>query len=139
LTVREPFDILIVKEEKPMKDSEVWGFEWDDIEQAAKEMRESTFGPDRDIPANEKFCFNCGETSDMKDAVWCEFCGYGYDESRKARKYMACYIDVAWKLMNEEEKFRFKRELKALRSVSPEFRQMWQKEADLAALKRRYA
>jgi ribosomal protein L37E len=122
-----------------MKDSEVWGFEWDDIDKAAKEMRESTFGPDKDIPASEKFCFECGEVSDRNDAVWCEFCGYSYEESRKARKYMAHYIDVAWKLMNVEERAAFKKVVKVLRSVSPEFRQMWQKEADQAALTRRYA
>jgi hypothetical protein len=121
-----------------MKDSEVWGFEWDDPIKAAKEMRESTFGPDKDIPASERFCFNCGEVSDLKEAVWCEFCGYGYEESKLARKFMALHVDVAWKLMNAEERASFKREMKVLRSVSPEFRQMWQKEADQGALDRRY-
>jgi hypothetical protein len=40
--------------------------------------------------------------------------------------------------MNEEERKRFKKVMKILRSVSPEFRQMWKKEADQAALNRRY-
>jgi len=119
-----------------------WGFEWDDIEKAAKEMREQTFGPDNDVPSGETFCFECGEVKSKDDftghSIWCEFCGHNFEESKLARKYMAHYIDLAWKLMNEEERERFKREMGALRLVSPEFRQIWKKEADQAALNRRY-
>jgi hypothetical protein len=145
LTVREPLDIIIVKEVKPMKDKrqlsdkELWGFEWDDIEKAAKEMRESTFGPDRDIPPGEKFCFECGEISSEKVALYCIYCGYSYEGSRLARKYMAYNIDIAWPLMNAEQRAKYKQVMNNLRLVAPEFRQMWQKEADQAALDRRYA
>ena len=119
-----------------------WGFEWDDVEKAAREIRESTFGPDRDVPASETFCFECGEIKSKDDFTvnsrWCPYCGYDYEESKLARKYMAANIDIAWPMMNAEERVRFKREIEALRLVSPEFRQMWKKEADQAALNRRY-
>jgi len=131
-----------MREKRELSESDItkhtWGFEWDDIEKAAKEMRESTFGPDGDVPTSEKFCFECGESSELKSAEWCEFCGYGYDESRKARQFMARHIDVAWPLMNVEERDSFKKVMKGLRLVSPEFRQMWKKEADQASLNRRY-
>jgi hypothetical protein len=127
---------------KDKRDAEAWGFEWDNIERAAKEMRESTFGPDKDIHGTEKFCFQCGESDTEENRVFpsefCPFCGYSYEESKLARKFMALHVDVAWKLMNAEQRTSFKREVKALRSVSPEFRQMWQKEADQGALDRRY-
>jgi hypothetical protein len=135
-----------MRDKRTLSESDItkhtWGFEWDDIEKAAKEMREETFGPDSDIPSDETLCFECGEVKSKDDftghSIWCEFCGYNFEESKLSRKYMAQNIDLGWQLMNEEERKRFKKVMKILRSVSPEFRQMWKKEADQAALNRRY-
>lgn len=122
-----------------MKDKDVWGFEWDDPDKAAKEMREEQFGPDREVVFSERFCFECGEIEDTKITACCPFCGEDYTESLKAKKFMAYNIDVAWPLMNRMERDKFKVMVKKLRSVSPEFRAMWQKQADQAAMDRRYA
>ena len=101
-----------------------WGFEWDDIEKAAKEMREQTFGPDNDVPIGETFCFECGEVRSKDDftgdADWCEFCGANYDAARMAKKFMAHNIDIGWDEMEDLERARFKKVIGKLRIVSPE-------------------
>lgn len=122
-----------------MNEKDVWGFEWDDIDKAEKEEREKVFGPDRDFVEGQRFCFECGEIHIAQEKLYlrhCPFCGWNYKEARKAKQVMAMTIDEAWPEMNREERDEFKRMVKRLRSVSPEFRAMWKKGADAAALKR---
>ena len=49
------------------------------------------------------------------------------------------HIDDIWPQMNEEEEADFRRMMKRSRPCNPEFRAMWKKEANNAALQRRYA
>jgi hypothetical protein len=140
LTVREPFDILIVKEVKLMKDSEVWGFEWDDPDKAAKEMEREVFGKEGDN--GTKFCFECAEMVEVvagEKPANCFFCGQNYEKSEEAKRHLAQVIDIVWPLWSVQQQVDFKRMVRRLRSVSPEFRQMWEHEANTAALRRRYA
>lgn len=123
-----------------MKDKDVWGFEWDDPDKAAKEMREEQFGPDRDFVGPEQFCYVCAEihTNDNDNMLkYCPFCGMEYKDAKEARRFLAKVIDDVYPSWSREERDEYHSIIKTLRSVSPEFRQMWQEECDLAALKRR--
>jgi hypothetical protein len=147
LTVPEPFDILIVKEVKTMQswlekeDSRVWGFEWDDPDKAVKEMEREVFGSERE--SDSKFCFECGELKEngnrKSQATYCPFCGQNYEKSEEAKRHLAQVIDIVWPLWSVQQQVDFKRMIKRLRAVSPEFRAMWEHEANHAALLRRYA
>lgn len=118
-----------------------WGFEWDDVSEAAKEMRREQFGPDKDRTDSERFCFQCGEihtVADKKFLQFCPYCGENYATSRRAKEHLAYVIDVVWPIWNEEQRAEFKRMVKRLRLVSPEFRQMWERTANQAAMDRRF-
>lgn len=125
-----------------MRESEVWGFEWDDPDKADKEMREEQFGPDRDISTDEQFCYSCAEVHEIDDygrLTACPYCGSLYKDAKEARKFLARVIDDVYPGWTKEERWEYHYIIKGLRSVSPEFRKMWQEECDLAALKRRLA
>ena len=123
-----------------MKDSEVWGFEWDDPDKAAKEVEREVFGKETD--SGTKFCFECGEVAETvagEKPANCSFCGQNYDLSEESKRALARIIDVVYPIWNGDQRKEFHRMVKRLRLVSPEFRAMWEHETNTAALLRRYA
>jgi hypothetical protein len=120
--------------------SGVWGFEWDDPIKAAKEMEREQFG--KENGADYKFCFQCGEMVETvagEKPTNCSFCGQNYAQSEEAKRHLAQVIEIVWHLWSTQQQVDFKRMIKRLRLVSPEFRTMWEHEANKAALLRRYA
>jgi hypothetical protein len=118
-----------------------WGFAWDDPDKAAKEVREEQYGSDHDTPGDEQFCYKCGEVGDTEQYQrfkYCPFCGYVYGDAKEMRKLLASYIDIAYTHLNTEQRAEYHKTIKILRSVSPEFRAMWEEETNKAALRRRY-
>ena len=53
-------------------------------------------------------------------------------------RQLARHIDDIWPDLTDKEKAEHKKNMRVLRLYSPEFRKMWRKEANKAALKRRY-
>jgi hypothetical protein len=103
-------------------------------------MREASDGPDVDFPKNEVVCFSCAERMDNTiPSTYCPYCGMDYKESRKLKRHLASVIDEVYHTWDREEKDEYHRMVKRLRLVSPEFRAMWEKTTNAAALKRRYA
>ena len=128
--------------QKDLTDKDVWGFEWDDIEEAVKETEQEMFGPETSRGNGERLCFQCGEINEIAQEGWlhtCEYCGADYQEARVAKIEMASVIDVAWPSIGDTERESFRRMQKRLRLISPEYREMWRKNANRAALLRRYA
>jgi hypothetical protein len=135
-----------MRDKRELSESDInihtWGFEWDDIGEAAKEMRRDVFGPDKDRSDSERFCFNCGEIHMVVDKKWlqfCPYCGNNYATSRRSKEHLAYVIDEVWELWSENQRVSFKRMIKRLRSISPEFRQMWERNANQAAMDRRFS
>jgi hypothetical protein len=135
----------MMREKRQLTESDItmhtWGFEWDDVAEAAKEMRREVFGPDRDRPDEESFCFQCGEIHsvvDKKYSQYCPYCGENYATSRSSKEHLAYVIDEVWPLWSLGQQDEFKRMIKRLRSVSPVFRGMWEKTTNRAAMDRRW-
>ena len=129
-----------IRDKRELSESDItkhtWGFEWDDIKQAAKEIREETFGPDQDYRSGDQFCFNCTEELGEYKGN-CPHCGEDVLAALMAKMYLAENIDLAWPHMGEAERANYKIVMKRFRLVNPEFRAMWKHHADLAAAKRR--
>ena len=135
-----------MRDERQLSESDItkhtWGFEWDDIEKAVKEVSEEQFGSDNDIPGSEQFCYECGEINEVDENGknnFCPYCGSDYGEAKEARRFLASVIDIVYPLWTPEVRVEYHSIMKVLRSVSPEFRAMWEKEANKAALARRYS
>jgi hypothetical protein len=125
---------------KEIRDTEAWGFEWDDPNRAVREVEREVFG--KEDFSDSKFCFECGEMVETVAGVKprnCSFCGQNYEKSEEAKRHLAQVIDIVWPMWSLQQQVDFKRMVKRLRSVSPEFRAMWEHETNTAALLRRYA
>jgi protein-arginine kinase activator protein McsA len=117
-----------------------WGFEWDDVRKAARELEAEEFGTPS---VSQQHCWECGEikSDEQNDGhlEYCPFCGTNYKEAKQSRRYLASVIDVVYPLWSAEERAEYHSVVKVLRSVNPEFRAMWEEETNKAALGRRYA
>jgi hypothetical protein len=138
--------MIIAKEVKIMRqwlkkeEADAWGFEWDDINRAAKEMREAVYGTDIDFPKHSQVCFSCAERRDTAHITkYCPYCGKDYSESTRIKRHLASIIDEVYHTWDRETKDEYHRMVKRLRLVSPEFRAMWEQTTNGAALARRYA
>lgn len=133
-----------MREKRTLTESDItkhtWGFEWDDVKQAAGELSQEEFGPDLETPTEGQHCFECGEIRDdiHPKSEWCLYCGANYAEAKESRRFLASVVDEVYQHWAIQLRLEYHYVIKTLRSVNPEFRAMWEEEANKAALKRRY-